>query len=248
MDKKILNNIRKNNFKIALVSFVPTVIIFVLFLMASFSAYYSDDFKIWYLIVILIFGFFNYFLLTSFVHTVILIFNPLKADIFKKYGSPNQIANILEEIEGSIIYQDKSITISNDYICDLSNYDSIVKCEDVLGIHKLVHKTNFVTDYYQIVLTDKYGQEVSYKYKCRDEDKVNNLLQIIAERCPNAEWGYTEKQREYIRENSIKLPSEIKKEDNDSKEKIFKCDNCGAFVKEKDNFCPNCGEKFDENK
>ena len=27
---------------------------------------------------------------------------------------------------------------------------------------------------------------------------------------------------------------------------MFKCDNCGALVKESDTKCPKCGEKFDD--
>ena len=248
--EKVLKNIRNNNIKSAIGLLFPTIALtggFILIL--YFMITEPDDFHIGYLLILASFGLFGYFSDKAFIRAIQLIIDPMKDDVFKKYGSPKKIAKIIEEIENSKIYEDKHLIISQNYISDKKDYSKIVLCNDVLGVHKLVHKTNYVIDYYQIVITDKYNQTTTYQYGRNEEEKVNELLIVIGSKCPNAELGYTKKEWEHIKENSVALPDEIMddNENNDDFEnEMFKCDNCGALVKESDTKCPHCGEKFED--
>lgn len=47
-----------------------------------------------------------------------------------------------------------------------------------------------------------------------------------------------------LRRNTKLNNSSINIEENNAEQ--FKCDNCGALVKESDTICPKCGEKFDD--
>ena len=248
--EKVLKNIRNNNIKSAIGLLFPTIaltggFILILYLMIT----EPDDFHIEYLLILASFGLFGYFSDKAFIRAIQLIIDPMKDDVFKKYGSPKKVAKIIEEIENSKIYEDEHLIISQNYISDKKDYSKIVLCSDVLGVHKLVHKTNYVIDYYQIVITDKYNQTTTYQYERNEEEKVNELLIVIGSKCPNAELGYTRKEWEHIKENSVALPDEIMddNENNDDFEnEMFKCDNCGALVKESDTKCPHCGEKFED--
>lgn len=86
-----------------------------------------------------------------------------------------------------------------------NDFASLIALEDVLGIHKLQHQTNFATDYYGVVLTDKYGYQHSYTYHLNDEKKCDELILITANLCKNAEIGYTKQQRKHIKENTVEL-------------------------------------------
>lgn len=240
---EILSNIRKNNIKHALLSLVPTCIL-------SFMLYglcyciINDEIELnflyfIFLVVIVIFGYYSY---KSLIESLILIIDPLKDNLFKKYGSPEKISKILQEIEKTKLYEDKHLVISKNYISDKTDYSKIVACKDVLGVHKLVHKTNYIIDYYQIVITDKYNIEFTYQYGKKEEDKVNKLLMIIAEICPNAALGYTDAERKHIIDNKIDLPDEIK-EDIDTDGDIDKSEKENNSIEKDDS--PNNVDKKD---
>lgn len=248
--EKVLKNIRNNNIKNAIVLLFPTIVLIGLLISISYSMITKpDDFEIHHLLIIASFGLLLYFSDKSYIRAIQLIIDPMKADVFKKYGSPKKVAKIIEEIENLKIYEDFHLIISQNYISDKNDYSKIVLCSDVLGVHKLVHKTNYRIDYYQIVITDKYNQTTTYQYNRNEEEKVNKLLLLIGSKCPNAVLGYTEKEWKHIKENSVALPDEImddNENNDDSENEMFNCDNCGSLVKEFDTKCLHCGEKFED--
>lgn len=127
--------------------------------------------------------------------------------MFKKYGNPEKVASIYQEIESTTEYEDYTLVISRNYICHRSRAEILVACNDVLAVHKLVHKTNLIIDYYQIVITDKYGEEFRFTYDKNEESLVNTLLIRIKGKCRNAETGYTQDELDHIRNNKVSLDS-----------------------------------------
>lgn len=149
---------------------------------------------------------------------------------------------MLNEIEKTIVYEDKNIIISKNYISDPKDIGRIVKCSDVLGIHKLVHKTNYVIDYYKIIITDKYGRETGYTYKSNQEEICNEIISLLASKCKNAELGYNKDEWDHINNNRIPL-NDISKEMNYE----YKCPECKNNIDYGDKFCKNCSCKLDWN-
>lgn len=233
----VIKNVRKNNLKAAIVgtlfSLIPNGVLLV-FLYGMIT----DGFDGELFFIMLIVGLFTVPIDIGLYRTWKVVFNPNSSDIFKKYGSPEKLTKIIKEIEDTVEYEDKFLRISKNYISDVKDYEKIVACDDVLGIHKLIHKTNYVVDYYQIVLTDKYGQETTYTYKVKEEDKVNELILYIAKKCKNAEVGYTNKEQTHIKNNKISLPSD-KPEDDE-----YCCPDCGNDIQYGDKFCKECGCKM----
>lgn len=233
----VIKNVRKNNLKTAiggsLIAIIPNLVIIV----QGYNLI-TEGFDGGLLFMICIVALFTIPMDIALYRTWKIVFNPYSSDIFKKYGSPDKLTNIIKEIEETIEYEDKFLRISENYISDVKDYEKIVACDDVLGIHKLVHKTNYVVDYYQIVLTDKYGQETTYTYKVKEEDKVNELILYIAKKCKNAEVGYTNKEQNHIKNNKVPLPSD--EEDDDE----YCCPDCGNDIQYGDKFCKECGCKM----
>lgn len=193
----------------------------------------SNEISSWYIIITILFAYLAFIAFKNTLYYAKLVFKPEEASVFKKYGSPEEILKILEEINNTIEYEDKNLIISKNYISDKKNYSKIVAINDILGIHKLVHKTNFVIDYYQIVITDKYNEEITFNYTRNYEEKVNQLLLLIASKCPHAALGYTAKQREYINNNTIPLQNNN-----------LYCKKCHSPIKSKDKYCHECGNKI----
>lgn len=235
----VLNEIRKTNLKNALKSLIYVLLINVPLICVIF-AIINEGFEGSMLFIVLLFGLIAIPIDISFIKMLTLVIKPEKSDIFKKYGGIDKIQKIIDEIEKTKEYEDKNLIISKNYICDRKDLEKIVKCSDVLGVHKLVHKTNFVIDYYKIIITDKYGHETSYVYY-RDQDKLcNELLALIGSKCKNAELGYTKDEWDHINKNRIDLPSE-----SVSNNFEYKCPDCNNSIDYGDKFCKNCSCKLD---
>lgn len=249
---KVLINIRKHNILYFLMMLLMSAFLsFVLF--GGVQMVTQEELNIWYIVFLVFVGFITFFSLRSMVYYAKIVIKPEEAPIFKKYGSPDNVLKILNEIENTIEYEDKNLVISKKYISDKKDYSKIVACNDVLGAHKLVHKTNFVIDYYQIVIIDKYNEEMTYKYGRDDEEKVNQLLILIGSKCKNAELGYTQKEREHIEKNKVDLVDNSNKKTNikthvtedKQNDEEYKCPDCNNNIEFKDKFCKECGCKID---
>lgn len=242
----IIKNIRKNNLK-KLFGFSISAIVSYLIFFISLFAIADGDSIIWLLLLIM--GIIGGILTFACYKTLIIIIDPYKSDVFKKYGSLENLKKILEEIENTIEFDDKNITISKNYIADKKDYEKIVACDDILRVHKLIHKTNFVVDRINLVITDKYDTEITYSYKPSDEQKVDKLILLIGSKCKNAKLGYTKSNEQYVQQNKQKLPqinlNDISSKNNDNYEdEYFICPDCNNIVEKGDKFCRNCSCKL----
>lgn len=239
MNYNVLERIRQTNLKNALFSLIY-VLMFNVPLVLFIYALFTQSIEASMIFVVIIFGLIAIPIDISFYNMVKLVIFPEKSDIFKKYGSVEKIQEILNEINNTKIYEDKHLIVSENYICDTKDLEKIVKCVDVLGVHKLVHKTNFVIDYYKIIITDKYGHETSYICKPSEEKLCNQLLSLIGAKCKNAELGYTKDEWDHINNNKIDLP-----ETNSNFSYDYKCPECNCLIDYGDKFCKNCSCKLD---
>lgn len=184
-----------------------------------------------------------------FCKSLILVIDPKKSNIFKKYGSIEKLENIMKEIESTIEYEDNQIIISKNYVADKKDFEKILAYKDILRVHKLVHKTNFVVDRYDVVITDKYNFEISYSYPVKDEKKVDSLILLIGSKCDNAKLGYTKESKEHIEMNKEELPRndsvEIKENIVEKSIESYACPDCKEKIEKGDKFCKNCGCKID---
>ena len=242
MKKDIIKNIRNNNIK----AFIPQCLSALVLDAMSIYALFTDSIeKTWFIFLILggIGGLMTYFS----IKTLILICDPYKSDIFKKYGSVNELEKILDDIENNIEYEDEKIVVSKEYVTDKNDFEKLLAYKDILRVHKLVHKTNFVVDRYDLVITDKYNQEISYSYAPKDEQKVDNLLLYIGSKCDNAKLGYTNEAQKHINDNKVELPKSPEQEAKEKYEinKSYVCPECKEKIEEGDRFCKNCGCKID---
>lgn len=204
---ELIKNIRKNHIIDTLKGLIPTILLNGLTVGMLYGAFY-DRFEGTFLFLGAVSALFSITCLVTFIKNLTLAINPFKSDVFKKYGDPEKVASIYREIESTTEYEDHTMVISRNYICHKSRAEMLVACNDVLAVHKLVHKTNFVVDYYQIVITDKYGETLHFTYKKNEESLVDTLLVRIKGKCRNAEIGYNQDEFDHIRKNKVSLDSD----------------------------------------
>lgn len=242
MKYNVLKNIRKNNLILSIVYFVLGIIPSIMCLYYVFN----EGVEFWFLI--LLFGAMAVLMISAFVKTSWLVIEPKDSPIFKKYGGVEKLEKIMEEIENTIEYEDKRLIISKNYVADKKDFEKIVACEDILRVHKVVHKTNFIVDGYFLVVTDKYNFEMSYAYGVNEEEKVNKLILLIGSKAKNAKLGYTKEAEEHIKKNREELPENVKQEEikiEEVKKERYACPDCNKEIENGDKFCKNCGCKID---
>ena len=239
MNYDVLKKIKKSNLKQALFSLIY-VLMFNIPLVIFVYLLITESIEISMIVAVFIFAIFAIIFDIGFYKNIKLVIFPERSDIFKKYGDIENIQKILNEINKTKIYEDKQIIISENYIYDTNDLENLVKCSDVLGVHKLVHKTNFVVDCYKIIITDKYGHEISYNYKPSQEKLCNKIMYLIGTKCKNAKLGYTKEKQDYINKNKINLSPNNTDDSYD-----YKCPECNCNVDYGDKFCKNCLCKLD---
>ncbi len=229
-----LESIKKTNIKQSIFLFFPMSIFTCMFFVMITMFISEIDYE--YLIIAIIIGFIDIFVILAFIRSLSLAINPINADVFKKYGDPENINKIIKEIEQNKIYENEDMIISRKYIHNKRNLEKLIACDDILGAHKIVHKKNFVIDYYEIDIIDKYRQHSSFIFDTSKESEVNNILLLLSQICQNAVIGYSNAELNNINNNAVELPTEIKRQ------RLPKCENCGASIPESAKECPNCGE------
>ncbi len=209
MDFDFKSRIRKNNIIGLLWGGTVAIICDLLFLMCIVYIISSEDRSemLKYMIFLIAgTGYFGFILTRGAIETAKVVIDPSKSDVFKKYGDESVIMKIVDEIEKTVEYDDGKIVISQNYVFDKNDIEKLVACKDVLRVHKLEHKTNFFTDGYALVITDKYDCEIKYFYNSQDEETVDKLIAMLSEKCTNAMFGYTAQSEKYVMDNKIKLP------------------------------------------
>lgn len=136
----------------------------------------------------------------GFVKNFYYYLHPNKNNIYNLYGNLDDVVN---EISSSIEYDDKQIIISKNYIICKKDYRKLVHLNDILGVYIQVHKTNYVTDSYNIIVHNKYNDVYNFEYSNYEKDIANNVLAILTFKCKNAKFGYTNETLQYVHNNIV---------------------------------------------
>ncbi len=233
----VINNIRRVYIKKFIFWFLMFSLFLFIFVMCA-TGIYTFGSPWYYWILEIGFGIMLVYMGIRFIKSLILAFNPDKDIVFRKFKSVDKLSEIIKQIYTNKIYEDKHIIFSNKYLTDKKDYTKTVSCEDVLGLHRNVIKKNGVTSYWELAVTDKYGCEIRFKYGFFYGDEVEKIIKLLSTVCPNAEVGFTRKQRKHIYDNYVDLDGHRKE--------VFTCSKCGALVEEDAEVCPKCGAKFED--
>ena len=221
MEKYILKNIKSIHLKNSL-RIVPGFIIIHIFcigLIWWFWALFHEDCPevLIPMSILPVFG-----LISGYVIMYIrlkLVFSPMKSTVFIKFGGIDRISQILEEIKNTKIYDDKYITISDNYILHKDNVETLTRCDDVLGLFCMEINGNE----YTLRIFDKFGEIMLYNYGHDEYEEYSESVRVLISKCKNAK---VDKDclivLRHVRENKVNLKNYKYEEFVEQEKKIEK--------------------------
>lgn len=127
--------------------------------------------------------------------------------LFRKYGSPESIAQTIAEGAGKSIVSCKQTLLTEQFILKTKDFESFVPLESVLLLYKREHRTNGFLDSVSLVIHDEYGDQFEYPFKLakKYQGEFNIAGDEIAKHSPNARFGYTKENLKFVEQNEKKI-------------------------------------------
>ncbi len=135
-------------------------------------------------------------------------FRPGAHRLFRKYGSPDDLAERILQGENESMMDHPQLMITERFLMKRKDFESFVLYECILLLYRKEHRTNGVLDGIYLVVHDCYGD--SYEYPFRLSNKYAGDLEFaaseIAKRAPESRFGYTTENLKWVKENVRPLP------------------------------------------
>ncbi len=149
-----------------------------------------------------------FFFVRQLVCAVKIAVAPQKTTVFRKYGTPDEIADRINRGLESIILEQRNTVVTEDYILYRKHYETFVPLADVMLMYRKEHRTNGVLDSIALVVHDRYGESYEYpflmgkKYAADMEYAVGE----ISKRAPDCIIGYNQANIAYVKEHKEPIP------------------------------------------
>ncbi len=127
-----------------------------------------------------------------------------RARIFRKYGSPDSIAErIAAEADTPLLSSQKAL-IADSFIMNRGNFESYVPFSEILLCYKKEQRTNGILTGIFLVVHDAYGDKFEYPFKLgkKHEEEMLDVMKHISTQAPKAAFGYTPENLKYAAANA----------------------------------------------
>lgn len=104
--------------------------------------------------------------------------------VLQRYGSINDIANLVEDETRTALFKTENVLIGKRLV--LFAHD-VMNIDEIINVHKYIHKTNFKVDFVGLVFKDKYEREVTIKW---NEDEATQIMECLLSLNPDIGIGY----------------------------------------------------------
>lgn len=132
-----------------------------------------------------------------------LIADPMGSMLFKKFGSPESIAQRIAAESGSPLLDAKGALICDSFIMKHGDFESFVPLEEALWVYREEHRTNGIPDGVYLIIYDSYGCKNSYPFKFgkTGKDMMTDIMKHISEKAPKCAFGYSKEAEQYMQAN-----------------------------------------------
>lgn len=130
---------------------------------------------------------------TEFGKRLKVLVNVRNSRMFRKYGSPEEIASIISNSAESSLIVNKKVLLTESFIFTPSNPESYVPFESVRLFYRKEHRTNGVQDGLYITVWDEFGDTYDYPFKMGTRHAVDfeDAMKELSVRCKNTMIGYS---------------------------------------------------------
>ena len=187
----IFKNIKKKYIKISINNLFGVILLFFIFVFLIFiiSMIITDKFNVIYLIFISLFLLFDCYgcvlNFEQFLYSRKIAKNPELSALFKRYGDIKKIEKIIKEVYDNIEFEDDVLIISKNYILAKKDIETLIKCDDVLEVNKIIHKFNNTPTHFSILLKDKFSDRLFFKYSRNQKKNIDKAIILIQSKCKN---------------------------------------------------------------
>lgn len=128
------------------------------------------------------------------------IADPLGCPVFRKFGSPDSIAQRIAQECSSPLLNAKGALICDSFIMKHGDFESYVPLEEALWCYREEHRTNGIPDGVYLIIFDSYGEKHQYPFKFGKSGKelMTDIMKHISEKAPECAFGYTPQARQYM--------------------------------------------------
>lgn len=131
-----------------------------------------------------------------------------RARVFRKYGSPEQLAEIISAGAAHPLLESRHALIADTFIMKHNDYESYIPFSDVILCYRKEQRTNGVLTGIYLVVQDVYGEKIEYPFKMGKSHlgEMTDVMRHISEQAPNAAFGYTQQNLKYADANVKAIP------------------------------------------
>ena len=121
--------------------------------------------------------------------------------LFAAYGN---FVDLGEAVKAAPLYQDARLCVNADYLVSRKNPLLFAHTSDVLCVYQYEHRTRFLlvssTDKLALIVHDRYGEKMAFYYKPNAKEKgvIQQAIRYMAPLFPNAVFGYTKENLQYV--------------------------------------------------
>ena len=133
--------------------------------------------------------------------------NVRSSRMFRKYGSPEEIASIIANGAESSLIVNKKVLLTESFIFSPSIPESYVPLDSVRLFYRKEHRTNGIQDGLYITVWDEFGDTYDYPFKMGSRHAVDfeDAMKELFVRCKNAQSGYSVEKIAAVKANKREL-------------------------------------------
>lgn len=132
--------------------------------------------------------------------------DPENAKLFRKFGSPEEIAAQIAAGVGSCLVDTKRVYVTDKFIMQKKSLESFMPYSHVVLAYKKEHSTNGIKDGVFLTVHDVYGDSIDYPFPLsrKKAEEMDRTAAVIGGAAPMCRFGYTGENLKYAK--SVKRP------------------------------------------
>ncbi|MBR5371827.1 MAG: hypothetical protein IK130_06405 [Oscillospiraceae bacterium] len=151
---------------------------------------------------------FVYVLITTMRKAISIWKDPSRARVFRKYGTPDQIAETIAAGADNVLLGSGKALITESFIMKHNDFESFIPFTDVLLCYRKESSTNGIPTAVYFVVHDVYGDSFEYPFKMgkKHKEEMVDIMKHISELAPQAAFGYSGQNLNYAKTHTKPLP------------------------------------------
>ena len=129
------------------------------------------------------------------------------AKVFQRYGTPEELSYLLRTSGDHVLYQSKNFLLTNTFIMNPNDLESIIPLSDIQLAYVYSNSTNFIPTEQGMKVHDIYNYQMQYQFKIgkRGKETIVGILNLMKQAAPWIICGYSPQNVGYAAGNRIKL-------------------------------------------